>query len=179
MYAVIRTGGRQYRVAKNDRLVVERLAGEPGELVEFRDVLMIGAPGQVPTIGAPLVDKAAVFAELLEQTRGEKILIFKKRRRANYRRKRGHRQLLTVLRVVEVSATGEKPAFQPTPKRELKPKAVAADGEAADGEAKPKKKAKKAAESPREIKRAKAAEKSKAKEKAKAESKARKKKSKE
>ena len=175
MYAVIRTGGRQYRVAKNDRLVVERLQGAPGELVEFRDVLMIGAPGQAPTIGAPVVDRAAVFAELLEQTRGEKIIIFKKKRRANYRRKKGHRQWLTVLRVVEVSPTGEKPKFEPTPKAEPKPKA-----EAADGEAQPKKKTKKAAEaSPRDKKRAKGAAKSKAKEKAKAESKARKAKSKE
>lgn len=166
MYAVIRTGGKQYRVAKNDRLVVERLQGAPGELVEFRDVLMIGEPGQAPTIGAPTVDKAAVFAELIEQTRGEKVLIFKKRRRANYRRKRGHRQMLTVLRVVAVSATGEKPAFQPTPKREPKPQV-----EGAEGEARPKKK--RAEASPRDSVRAKAAAKSKAKEQKKAESKAR------
>ena len=166
MYAVIRTGGKQYRVAKNDRLVVERLHGDPGELVEFRDVLMIGEAGQVPTIGSPTLANAAVFAELVEQTRGEKVLIFKKRRRANYRRKRGHRQMLTVLRVVAVSATGEKPEFKPTPKREPKPQV-----EAAEGEAKPRKK--KAEANPRDNTRAKAAAKSKAKEEKKAESKAR------
>jgi len=109
MFAVIRTGGKQYKVAKDDVISVEKLLGEPGETVQLDDVLMIGEDGKAPTVGTPLVDKAAVFAEVLEQGKADKIIVFKKKRRHNYRRKRGHRQDQTVLRVLEVSPTGTKP----------------------------------------------------------------------
>ena len=109
MFAVVRTGGKQYRVAPDDRIVVERLAGEAGALIEFADVLMIGEPGQAPRVGTPVLETARVFAEVLEQTRGDKIIVFKKKRRKNYRRKQGHRQELTVLRVTGISPTGHEP----------------------------------------------------------------------
>ena len=109
MVAVIKTGGKQYRVVKDDRIVVEKLNGEPGSMVEFNDVLMIGESGKVPTIGLPRLDKAAVFAEVLEQGRADKIIVFKKKRRKNYRRTKGHRQDQTVLRIIDVSPTGTKP----------------------------------------------------------------------
>ncbi|NQU59011.1 MAG: 50S ribosomal protein L21, partial [Rhodospirillales bacterium] len=109
MFAVIRTGGKQYRVAKDDTIIVEKLLGEPGAMVELSDVLMIGGDGKAATVGAPLVDKAAVFAEVLEQSRADKILVFKKNRRKNYRRTKGHRQEQTVLLILDVSPTGTKP----------------------------------------------------------------------
>ncbi len=126
MFAVIRTGGKQYRVAKDDTIVVEKLAGEPGTTVEFSDVLMIGGDGKAPKVGVPVVDKAAVFAEVLEQSRGDKIIVFKKNRRKNYRRKHGHRQDQTVLRILDVSPTGTKPKAaakaKAAPKKEAKAK---------------------------------------------------------
>ncbi len=126
MFAVIRTGGKQYRVAKDDTIVVEKLAGEPGAMVEFSDVLIIGGDGKAPKVGVPLVDKAAVFAEVLEQSRADKIIVFKKNRRKNYRRKRGHRQDQTVLRILDVSPTGAKPKAaakaKAAPKKEAKAK---------------------------------------------------------
>ena len=94
MYAVIRTGGKQYRVAPDDVLEIEKIPGEAGDTVEFTDVLMVGGDGE-PQLGAPLVSGATVAAELVEHHRGEKIIIFKKKRRQNYRRKNGHRQELT------------------------------------------------------------------------------------
>jgi large subunit ribosomal protein L21 len=107
MYAVIKTGGKQYKVAAGDVLAVEKLIAEPGSSVTFSDVLMMGdEKGQ--TVGTPLVDGATVIAEVLEQGRGEKIIIFKKKRRKNYRRKAGHRQLLTTLRITDVLAKGAK-----------------------------------------------------------------------
>ena len=109
MYAVIKTGGKQYRVAKNDVIVVERLAGEPGAAVELDQVLMLD-DGKAPTIGAPLVDGARVAATVLDQSRGEKILVFRKKRRKNYRRTLGHRQEQTVLRITDILAKGEKTA---------------------------------------------------------------------
>ena len=108
MFAVIRTGGKQYRVAKDDTIVVEKLAGDPGTMVELSEVLMIGS-GKSASIGSPLVDKAAVFAEVVKQSRADKIIVFKKHRRKNYRRTRGHRQQQTVLRILDVSPTGAKP----------------------------------------------------------------------
>ena len=108
MYAVIRTGGKQYRVATDDVLDVERLSGEPGDKLEFADVLLLGGGDGDPQIGAPLVSGAMVAAELVEQHRGEKIIIFKKKRRQNYRRKRGHRQELTKVRIVDILANGVK-----------------------------------------------------------------------
>lgn len=109
MFAVIKSGGKQYRVAKDDIITVERLLGEPGDTVSLDTVLMLGEDGKAPTVGTPVVDKAAVFAEVVEQSRADKIIVFKKQRRQNHRRKNGHRQLQTVLRIVEVSPTGAKP----------------------------------------------------------------------
>jgi len=109
MFAVIRTGGKQYRVAKDEIIVVEKLLGEPGAMIELSDVLMIGGDGKDLVVGAPVIDKASVFAEVVEQSRADKILVFKKKRRQNYRRMRGHRQEQTVLRIVDVSPTGAKP----------------------------------------------------------------------
>ncbi len=109
MFAVIQTGGKQYRVAKDDKIVVEKLAGDAGAVVELGNVLMIGEEGKEPTIGAPVVENAAVFAEVIEQGKADKVLIFKKKRRQNYRRTKGHRQEQTVLKIVEVSPTGSKP----------------------------------------------------------------------
>jgi len=109
MFAVIKTGGKQYKVAKDDKVIVEKLAGEPGAVIELSDVLMIGEEGKAPTVGAPLVEKAAVFAEVIEQGKADKVLIFKKKRRQNYRRTKGHRQEQTILKILEVSPTGTKP----------------------------------------------------------------------
>jgi len=109
MFAVVKSGGKQYRVAKDDKLVVEKLAGEVGDVIEVGDVLMLGEDGKAPTVGMPTIEKAAVFAEVLEQSRGDKVIVFKKQRRQNHRRKKGHRQDQTVLRIVEVSPTGTKP----------------------------------------------------------------------
>lgn len=109
MFAVIKTGGKQYRVSENDVLVVEKLAADAGATVEFNDVLMIGEDGKAPTVGTPLIDKAAVFGEVVKQTRGEKVIIFKKRRRQNSRRKNGHRQDLTLVKITSISASGAKP----------------------------------------------------------------------
>lgn len=102
-FAVIRTGGKQYRVTPNAVLTVEKLEAEPGGTVTFHDVLAVGGEGGL-TLGAPTVPGASVTATVLEQTRGDKVLILKKRRRKNSRRKQGHRQHLTVLRIGEISA---------------------------------------------------------------------------
>jgi large subunit ribosomal protein L21 len=102
MYAVVKTGGKQYRVAANDVIQVERLDADAGDVVTFDDVLMVGGDGTVK-IGNPRVDGAAVKAEVLEQAKGPKLIIFKKRRRKNSRRKAGHRQQLTVLRIKDIA----------------------------------------------------------------------------
>jgi large subunit ribosomal protein L21 len=102
-YAVIRTGGKQYRVTPNAVLTVEKLEAEPGQTITFQDVLAVGGEAGV-TFGAPIVAGASVTATVLEQKRGEKVIIFKKRRRQNSRRKNGHRQCLTVLRVSDITA---------------------------------------------------------------------------
>lgn len=105
MFAVLKTGGKQYKVAKDDIFLVEKLAAEAGETVEFGEVLMLG--GETVTVGAPLVDGALVRAEVLEQTKGPKVVSFKKRRRKHSsQRKRGHRQQLTRVRIVEIVAGG-------------------------------------------------------------------------
>jgi len=109
MYAVIRTGGKQYRVTPDQELQVEKINAEEGERVEFSDVLMLAKDGQEAQVGTPLVEGARVSAEVLEQGRGEKIIVFKKKRRKNYRRKNGHRQHLTTVRILEVLDAGEKP----------------------------------------------------------------------
>jgi large subunit ribosomal protein L21 len=107
MYAVIRTGGKQYRVAPEDILDIEKIPGEAGDIVEFNDVLMVVGEG-APEIGAPTVSGAAVAAELVEHHRGDKVIIFKKKRRQNYRRKQGHRQSLTTVRITEILTDGAK-----------------------------------------------------------------------
>jgi large subunit ribosomal protein L21 len=108
MYAVIRTGGKQYKVAANDVITVEKLPADAGSVVQFAEVLMVGDAAK-HTVGAPLVSGAVVTATVLEQVKGEKIIIFKKRRRHNYRRKNGHRQLGTVLRIAGIYTDGQKP----------------------------------------------------------------------
>jgi large subunit ribosomal protein L21 len=105
MFAVVKTGGKQYRVAANDVLTVEKLPAEAGETVEFSEILMLG--GDEPKVGAPFVDGAAVKAEVLEQLRGPKVISFKKRRRKHSsQRKRGHRQYLTRVRIVDILSGG-------------------------------------------------------------------------
>ena len=101
MYAVIKTGGKQYRVAKNDVIKVERLEGEVGGEITFAEVLMVG--GDEPKVGTPLVAGAKVTGTVLEQAKGEKIIVFKKKRRKNYRRRNGHRKLLTVVRIADIA----------------------------------------------------------------------------
>ena len=138
MFAVIRTGGKQYRVAPNDIIEIERVAGEPGDIIELGEVLLLGGDGG-PKTGSPLIAGALVAAEVMEQTRGDKIIVFKKKRRKNYRRKKGHRQDLTLLRITEILTDGKKPSqtkvARPEPKKaEAKKPAAAAEAEA---EAKP------------------------------------------
>jgi large subunit ribosomal protein L21 len=121
MYAVIKTGGKQYRVQAGDVLVVEKLEGEPGAEVAFGDVLMLG-DGDAVTVGAPLIDGAKVSATLIETRRGEKIKVFKKIRRQGYRRTQGHRQSETVLRVTAIDGAGKTAKWDGTV--DLTPKAL-------------------------------------------------------
>lgn len=109
MYAVIKTGGKQYRVAADDKLQIEKLPGEAGDIVEFTDVLMVASDGSVD-VGAPFVAGATVAAEILGQVRGPKVIIFKKHRRKHFRRKNGHRQDLTSVQITEILTGGAKPA---------------------------------------------------------------------
>ncbi|MCB1384072.1 MAG: 50S ribosomal protein L21 [Notoacmeibacter sp.] len=124
MFAVIKTGGKQYRVAAEDVIQIERIAGEAGDIVTLADVLMVGE-GASATIGAPFVDGASVAAEIVEQNRGPKVIAFKKRRRQNSRRKRGHRQLLTTVRISEILTGGAKPSKAAAPKKAAKAEAAA------------------------------------------------------
>ena len=103
MFAVIKTGGKQYKVRKDDVLVIEKIDAEAGASVDFNDVLMIG-DSEKATIGAPLVGGAVVKADVVEQTRGDKVVIFKKKRRKNHRRKNGHRQHLSVIKVTDIAS---------------------------------------------------------------------------
>jgi len=154
MFAVFKTGGKQYRVAAEDVLKVDKIKGEPGEIVEFAEVLVVG--GDNVTLGVPTVAGASVAAEVLEQGRGAKIIAFKKRRRKNSRRKRGHRQEFTLLRITEILTDGKKPSktAPPRPKREAPPRpapeasAAAEAGAAGTGE-QPRKGAAKAAAKPK------------------------------
>ena len=109
MYAVIRTGGKQYKVAPDDVLQIEKLEAAAGDAVNFSDVLMVAGEGE-PQFGVPLVSGALVSAEVVKQGRGPKVIIFKKKRRQNYRRKRGHRQELTTVRILEILTGGKDPA---------------------------------------------------------------------
>ena len=125
MFAVFKTGGKQYRVAAEDVIKVGKVRGEPGEIVEFGEVLVVG--GDNLSLGAPTVAGATVAAEVIEQARGPKIIAFKKRRRKNSRRKIGHRQEFTLLRITEILTDGKKPSKQAQPR----PKRTAAAAEAA------------------------------------------------
>src|SRR4029079_11287211 len=143
MFAVIKTGGKQYRVAAEDVIRVDRVNGQPGEIVEFGEVLVVG--GDVPRLGTPTVAGALVAGEVLEHTRGDKVIAFKKRRRKNSRRKRGYRHDFTVIRITEILTDGQKPSKTAKPKPERKAKAAPAEGEAEAKPAKEKAPAKKAA----------------------------------
>ena len=109
MYAVIRSGGKQYKVSKDDVISVEKLIGEAGDKVNLNEVLMIGGKGD-PIVGDPVIKGAVVNAEVVEQTRAEKIIVFKKKRRHNYRRKNGHQQYLTMLKIVDIKEKETKKA---------------------------------------------------------------------
>jgi large subunit ribosomal protein L21 len=140
MFAVIRTGGKQYRVAADDVIEIGKIKGDPGEIVQIGDVLVVG--GDSTTLGGPTIEGASVAAEVLEQGRGPKVIAFKKRRRKNSRRKRGHRQEFTLLRITEILTDGAKPTKTARPKPERKPVVEAtADGDD-DAPAAPKAKAK-------------------------------------
>jgi len=131
MFAVIKTGGKQYRVATDDVLQVEKIAGNPGDVVEFAEVLVVG--GDSPQLGTPTIAGAIVAGEVLEQGRGPKVIAFKKRRRKNSRRKRGHRQEFTRVRITEILTDGKKPSTTPPPraKKPRPPKPAAEAPEAA------------------------------------------------
>ena len=139
MFAVIKTGGKQYRVAANDVLKIEKVAGEVGDVVEIGHVLAHGE-GEDVTFGAPFVDGALVTAEVVEQGRAATVIAFKKRRRQNSRRKRGHRQLLTTVRIDEILIGGAKPSKKSKPKAEPAAKEAKADAAPAE-KAAPKAKA--------------------------------------
>ena len=127
MFAVIKTGGRQYRVVPDDVLEIGKIAGDVGTIVQLGEVLVLG--GDTPTLGTPTVAGASVAAEVLDHKRGPKVIAFKKRRRKNSRRKRGYRDELTVLRITEILADNAKPSIGPRPKKEK----VAKPADEADG----------------------------------------------
>src|SRR3979411_594957 len=137
MFAVIKTGGRQYRVVPDDVLEIGKIAGEVGTIVQLGEVLVLG--GDTPVLGMPTVAGASVAAEVLDPEGGAKVILFKKRRRKNSKRKRGYRDELTVLRITEILADNAKPSIGPRPKKE---KIVAAPTE--DGDDAPKAARKKA-----------------------------------
>ena len=123
MFAVIKTGGKQYKVAADDILQIEKLDAEPGTTITFDNVLMLGTGADV-TIGSPLVEGASVAAELVEQMRAKKIIVFKKKRRKKYRRTNGHRQHHSIVRITEILTAGKKPATnKAAPKKAAAPKA--------------------------------------------------------
>src|SRR5580698_4322100 len=138
MFAVIKTGGRQYRVVPDDVLEIGKIAGDVGTIVQLGEVLLVG--GDSPVLGVPTVAGASVAAEVLQHKRGPKVISFKKRRRKNSKRKRGYRDEITVLRITEILTNDNKPTVGPRPKREKKVVAAHDDGDDA-----PKKPAKKAA----------------------------------
>src|SRR5258707_142614 len=129
MFAVIKTGGRQYRVVPDDVLEIGKIAGEVGTIVQLGEVLVVG--GDTPVLGTPTVAGATVAAEVLQHKRGPKVIAFKKRRRKNSRRKRGYRDEITVLRVTEILTDNAKPSIGPRPKKEkVAPAPTDADDEA-------------------------------------------------
>jgi large subunit ribosomal protein L21 len=151
MFAVIKTGGKQYRVAAEDVIRIDRVNSQPGEIVEFGEVLVVG--GDTPLLGTPTVSGATVAGEVLQHSRGDKVIAFKKRRRKNSRRKRGYRHEFSVIRITEILTDGAKPSktATPRPRREPKPRAEAEAApatEAKTAKAKAKKPAKAAAKKP-------------------------------
>ena len=128
MFAVIKAGGKQYRVAAEDVIRIDRVGHEPGQVVEFGEVLLLG--GDTPTIGTPTVAGATVAGEVLQHDRGDKVIAFKKRRRKNSRRKRGHRQEYSLVRITEILTGGAKPSKEAKP-RAKKPKAKPAEDQPA------------------------------------------------
>ena len=139
MFAVIRTGGKQYRVAPNDIIEIEKIAGEPGDIVELADVILLGGEGG-PKTGSPTIAGASVAAEVVEQKRADKIIVFKKKRRQGYRRTAGHRQMLTSVRITEILTDGKKPskaAAKPAPKKAETKVAAKPAAKKAEAEAKP------------------------------------------
>ena len=128
MFAVIKAGGKQYRVVEDQVLKVEGVEGEPGTIVQIGEVIMLG--GDTPEIGKPTISGASVAVEIVEHGRGRKVIAFKKRRRKNSRRKRGHRQDFVLIRISEILTGGAKPSKGPKPKPE--PKAKPAKDEAED-----------------------------------------------
>jgi large subunit ribosomal protein L21 len=133
MFAVIKTGGKQYRVAAEDVLQVDRLDAAPGTVVEFGEVLVVG--GDEPLLGTPTVAGATVGAEVLEHLRGPKVIAFKKRRRKNSRRKRGHRQQFSLVRITEILTEGRKPSPTPPPRQQRQVAAPQAEASAAEASA--------------------------------------------
>ena len=129
MFAVIKTGGRQYRVVPDDVLEIGKIAGDVGTIVQLGEVLVVGS--DTPVLGAPTVSGASVAAEVLDHKRGPKVIAFKKRRRKNSRRKRGYRDEITVIRVTEILTDGNKPSIGPRPKKEKAPAKPKADADAA------------------------------------------------
>ena len=127
MFAVIKTGGRQYRVVPDDVLEIGKIAGDVGSIVQLGEVLLVG--GDQPVLGAPTVAGASVAAEVLQHKRGPKIIAFKKRRRKNSRRKRGYRDEITVLRITEILTENKQPTVGPRPKREKPIAASPAEGD--------------------------------------------------
>jgi large subunit ribosomal protein L21 len=140
MFAVIKTGGKQYRVAADEKLRVARVEGDVGTIVQFGEVLVLG--GDTPVLGLPTVAGASVAAEVLEHGRGDKVIAFKKRRRKNSRRKRGYRDEFSLVRITEILTDGAKPSKGPREKPAPKPKAApAADADEGDEAPKAAKKA--------------------------------------
>ena len=146
MFAVIKTGGRQYRVVPDDVLEIGKIAGDVGTIVQLGEVLVVG--GDTPVLGTPTVAGASVAAEVLDHKRGPKVIAFKKRRRKNSRRKRGYRDELTVLRITEILADNAKPSIGPRPKKEKIAPVPSEDDDEAPKAAKKKAPAKKAAAKP-------------------------------
>jgi large subunit ribosomal protein L21 len=143
MFAVIKTGGRQYRVVPDDVLEIGKIAGDVGTIVQLGEVLVVG--GESPILGTPTVAGASVAAEVLDHKRGPKVIAFKKRRRKNSRRKRGYRDEITVLRITEILTNDNKPSIGPRPKREKVVAKPADDGDEAPKKAAAKKPAAKKA----------------------------------
>ena len=139
MFAVIRAGGKQYRVAAEDVIRIDRVNGEPGQIVEFGEVLVLG--GDTPVIGMPTIAGAMVAGEVLQHTRGDKVIAFKKRRRKNSRRKRGYRHEFSVIRITEILTDGKQPSKTARPRAEAKPKAERKPAEAGEKSKAPAKKA--------------------------------------